>query len=716
MTRTKPGKLLAALLAILMLVSLTVPALAETAPDEAEPETLKIAVLSDIHYMSPTMIADTEDFTTALNSDRKLLTESAGISDYMLDLVRKDKPDILLISGDLTKDGEQECHEALANNLKQLQKDVPGLKIYLINGNHDVRNQNGKNFNTADGKAVPATRTEPQDFRRIYDFVYSDETVVANFTPVEGKESGQLSYVARPCDGITLVAIDTCCYSADNNSKELQEHETRGEVSPELRAWVTAQCKEAKQRGDLVIGLSHHGLVPHFSMEPTLLSMYLIEDYEEIAAEWTDAGMQLIFTGHMHANDIAMMTTKSGSTLYDIETGSGLTYPCPMRRIELVRMGDTAYLDISTMTHAGPISYTDPLSGETKVISDLTEYARAQGFSEDMLCTVAGSFLGNFLNKLNIADSKVIDWVNGRILDNIQGIVRDVVNIPITDGKNLLDVVNYIYQSHLGGEDKGVYPAWVQTGLDMVENGQIVDEILSIVKRHAFGSVGDALKFDNIFTQFAKDKLSQFILKVADSMGNDTNYRDDNETVILLTDFPFTDVDPNSWYFPDVVYVTEKGLFNGTSETTFSPNGNMTRAQFVTVLYRMEGCPDVSGMTMNFADVPADHWAHDAILWGYNTGVIKGFTDTRFAPGDFVTREQYVTMLYRYCGSPDAEGSLSVFRDASDISAFAQDAVIWGYANGIVKGYADGRFSPSENTSRAQMAVILHRFMLTQDK
>ena len=218
MTRTKPGKLLAALLAILMLVSLTVPALAETAPDEAEPETLKIAVLSDIHYMSPTMIADTEDFTTALNSDRKLLTESAGISDYMLDLVRKDKPDILLISGDLTKDGEQECHEALANNLKQLQKDVPGLKIYLINGNHDVRNQNGKNFNTADGKAVPATRTEPQDFKRIYDFVYSDETVVAEFTPAEGKESGQLSYVARPCDGTSNAFMTSCTPTASRSS------------------------------------------------------------------------------------------------------------------------------------------------------------------------------------------------------------------------------------------------------------------------------------------------------------------------------------------------------------------------------------------------------------------------------------------------------------------------------------------------------------------
>lgn len=115
--------------------------------------------MSDLHYLSPDMIADTADFEHALNSDRKLLKESSAILYEKFEQVRADKPDILLVSGDLTKDGEQECHVALAKQLQQLQQDIPGLKIYVINGNHDIRNYNAKNFNTPDGKAVPATRT-----------------------------------------------------------------------------------------------------------------------------------------------------------------------------------------------------------------------------------------------------------------------------------------------------------------------------------------------------------------------------------------------------------------------------------------------------------------------------------------------------------------------------------------------------------------------------
>lgn len=116
---------------------------------------LRIAVMSDLHYLSPDMIADTADFEHALNSDRKLLKESSAILYEKFEQVRADKPDILLVSGDLTKDGEQECHAALAKQLQQLQQDIPGLKIYVINGNHDIRNYNAKNFNTPDGKAVP---------------------------------------------------------------------------------------------------------------------------------------------------------------------------------------------------------------------------------------------------------------------------------------------------------------------------------------------------------------------------------------------------------------------------------------------------------------------------------------------------------------------------------------------------------------------------------
>ena len=125
------SRLLSLLLAVVLVFTQTVPALAAEKPQDMN---LRIAVMSDLHYLSPDMIADTEDFEHAFNSDRKLLKESSSVLHEMLERVRADKPDILLVSGDLTKDGEQECHAALAKQLQQLQQDIPGLKIYVING------------------------------------------------------------------------------------------------------------------------------------------------------------------------------------------------------------------------------------------------------------------------------------------------------------------------------------------------------------------------------------------------------------------------------------------------------------------------------------------------------------------------------------------------------------------------------------------------------
>ena len=531
---TRARRLLSVLLAIVMACTLVLPALAAEDDGVKYDKCLKIAVLSDIHYMSPTMIKDTEDFTTALNSDRKMLSESDAINLELLDAVREDRPDVLLVSGDLTKDGELECHQVIAERLQQLEKDVPGLKVYVINGNHDVRNKNAMNFNTADGVAVPATRTEPSDFAEVYDFVYSDDSIIARFTPPEGKESGQLSYTAQIADGVTLIAMDTCCYSADNNSKGEAEHETRGEMSPELEAWAIEQVSAAKARGDRVIGLSHHGFVPHFSMEPDILSMYLVKDYDRIATELADAGMEMVFTGHMHAQDIAQLTTESGNTMYDIETGSGLTYPSPARFVELRETEGSMIVNVTTKNHVGPITFTDPVTGDKRTIDDLTEYGRTLGFSEDMLATVAGTFLGDFLKKFVVVDDGIVAWMNARIVADIQDIVREITNIPVTEDKTLLDAVNYIYQSHLGGEDDGNYPDWVQTGLDKIESGEILNEILRIVKSHAFGDAAASVQFDNIFTKAVKDRINKLILDIADSMGRDTNFPTDNDAVIVL--------------------------------------------------------------------------------------------------------------------------------------------------------------------------------------
>lgn len=526
------SRLLSLLLAVVLVLTLTVPALAAEKPQDMN---LRIAVMSDLHYLSPDMIADTEDFEHAFNSDRKLLKESSSVLHEMLERVRADKPDILLVSGDLTKDGEQECHAALAKQLQQLQQDVPGLKIYVINGNHDIRNYNAKNFNTADGKAVPATRTHPEDFKRIYDFVYSDPTVLATFTPAAGNEAGSLSYVARPVEGLTVIAMDTCRYSSDNTSNGDDEHETSGAISADLEKWVIEQTAAAKARGDLVIGLEHHGLVPHFDVEPTILPMYLVNGYERIAQEYADAGMSVVFTGHMHAVDIAAMTTKAGNTFYDIETGSALTYPCPVRFVDLRRTtvgGETnTYMSVSTKTHIGPIHYTDPATGVAYVIDDLTEYAREFGFTTAMLKTVAGDFIKSFFGKYLPNDT----WPVTKIVANIDQIIDDVAAVPIAEGNNLLDFANWIYRCNLAGEDDGNYPAWVQSGMDQLRSGALLDQVLDIVAKDAFGRSSVLFtKFQGLFTKYLKSQLNDLLVKIVVSMSVDNNCPDDNDKTILL--------------------------------------------------------------------------------------------------------------------------------------------------------------------------------------
>ncbi len=527
-TRTHNGsRLLSLLLAVVLVFTLTVPALAADKPQDMN---LRIAVMSDDHYLSPSMIRDTEDYKTALNSDRKMFAESDAILRTLLDAVRQDKPDVLLLSGDLTKDGEQECHKALAKQLKQLQKEVPGMKVYVINGNHDIRNSDALNFNTPDGKAVPATRTHPKDFKQIYDFVYSDPTVIATYTPPAGKEAGGLSYVARPADGFTLVVIDTGRYSSDNTSTGKDEHETSGAISSDLEQWVIAQIQAAKARGDVVLGMQHHGLVAHFDVEPTILPMYLVNNYDRLAQEYADAGMSVMFTGHMHAVDIAAKTTDAGNTIYDIETGSGLTYPSPLRFVEVRRSADATVVSTGTRTHFGPISYTDPLTGSAKTIDDLTEYGRAHGFSTDMLKTVAGSFIKSFFSKFLPENT----WPVTKIVANIDQIIDDVAVVPIAEGKNLLDFANWIYQCNLAGEDDGNYPAWVQSGVDQLRSGALLDQVLNIVAKDAFGR-GSVLftKFQGLFTKYLKSQLNDLLVKIVVSMSVDNNCPNDNDMTFL---------------------------------------------------------------------------------------------------------------------------------------------------------------------------------------
>ena len=177
--------------------------------------------------------------------------------------------------------------------------------------------------------------------------------------------------------------------------------------------------------------------------------------------------------------------------------------------------------------------------------------------------------------------------------------------------------------------------------------------------------------------------------------------------------FPFVDVDKTSWYYGNIKYVWQHDIMNGVSDTKFAPESSMTRAMFVTVLYRLEGSPSVEGLaTPPFTDIGASNysWAYNAIVWAYNTGVTKGTSATTFAPGAAITRQEIVTMLYRYAGSPAVSGSL-IFGDSSVISSWARSAVQWANSIGIITGYPNGNFGPVDATTRGQMAAIVHRYM-----
>ena len=176
---------------------------------------------------------------------------------------------------------------------------------------------------------------------------------------------------------------------------------------------------------------------------------------------------------------------------------------------------------------------------------------------------------------------------------------------------------------------------------------------------------------------------------------------------------PFLDVNEGDWFYDAVAYAYENGLMDGVGGNRFAPNSATTRAQLVTILYRMEGQPAVSG-DLPFTDVESGTWYTDAILWAAQNGIVNGVNDTEFAPGNDLTREQLVTILYRYAESKgydvSASADLAGYPDGEEIQAYAREAMAWAVAENIIQGMEDDTLKPAGNASRAQIATILMRF------
>lgn len=176
---------------------------------------------------------------------------------------------------------------------------------------------------------------------------------------------------------------------------------------------------------------------------------------------------------------------------------------------------------------------------------------------------------------------------------------------------------------------------------------------------------------------------------------------------------PFTDVSTSDWFYSDVMFVYENGLFSGTDSRSFSPNASMTRAMLVTVLYRLEGEPAGTGSS-SFSDVRSGSYYEKAVAWAAANGIVTGTGSTSFSPDAKVTREQLAAILYRYAQykklDTDAGAKLDSFSDAGNVSGYASEALSWAVSEGLING-ASGRLMPKGDATRAQVAAILHRFV-----
>ncbi len=170
----------------------------------------------------------------------------------------------------------------------------------------------------------------------------------------------------------------------------------------------------------------------------------------------------------------------------------------------------------------------------------------------------------------------------------------------------------------------------------------------------------------------------------------------------------YADVKSTDWFYADVQWASAQGVAGGTGNSKFSPQDTATRGQVITMIYRLQGEPKVTA-SAGFTDLRQDYYK-DAVNWAYATGVVSGTGKTTFSPEGNITREDLVTMLYRFKGSPAVSGDLSAFTDAGSVHSYALSSMAWAVNAGLIKGYTDGSVRPGASATRAEVCAILRRF------
>lgn len=297
---------------------------AQTAAALSSPAALfpatSFAVFSDPHLYDASLGISGKAFEECAAEDGRLLIESEEILREAVRRVRDLHVQFLLVPGDLTKDGERQDHELFVKYLEELRES--GVPAYVVPGNHDILNPRAFSYSASGTKHVE--NVSPGEFAELYrDFGYG----AALF-----RDTDSLSYVAQPVPGLWLLALDACDYRHNPGRRAAESGGRLGAATVPLIREVLSRAAREKIP---VVAMMHHGAVEHFKGQEKYYGDYLVKDWREVSGLLAAYHVRTVFSGHFHAQDVTVKRWDDGRFLYDVETGSLVTDPDPVRHVEI---------------------------------------------------------------------------------------------------------------------------------------------------------------------------------------------------------------------------------------------------------------------------------------------------------------------------------------------------------------------------------------------
>lgn len=368
-------KLNARLLMMGLLVQLAVSLVAQN----------RLFVISDPHVISPELVSDKAAFAKEQSTSIKMTDKSCDLMEALVDTILHQRPDAVLIPGDLTMQGARASHLKMQSYLKKLRD--AGIKVYVIPGNHDVNNKNAVSYDGESTTSVPSVTSE--EFAEIYSDMGYGEGVE--------RDAASLSYACEPIEGLCLIAID------DNNTiaRDAKPTASANGIPASTEEWVWQQASKAQAEGKQVIAMMHHQLVEHFDKQSKVVVEAGVDKASVLRDEFISHGIRLVLTGHMHLSNVTTYkNVEKTDSLVEITTGAPIVYPCHYRMIEV--SPDRSVFSVTT----GKLSSISGYDG------DFQDYAR-----ERILASSKGTFeslIRRHWSRISKKMESYVDYFEGR--------------------------------------------------------------------------------------------------------------------------------------------------------------------------------------------------------------------------------------------------------------------------------------------------------------